>query len=73
MTGSYDRKRQALACHRSQFQPVGDQAVETRLTASSFHQMIEARDAHLGALIGVGEAEGVVVREPLVRSTWLKS
>ena len=73
VTSAYDRKRQALSCHRSQFHPVGDQAVETRLTASSFHQMIEARDAHLGALIGAGQAEGVVVKGPLVRSTWLKS
>lgn len=73
VTSAYDRKRQALACHRSQFQPTGNQAVETRLTASSFQQMIESRDAHLGALIGTGQAEGFVVKVPLVRSTWLKS
>ena len=73
VTRGYDRKRQALACHRSQFQSTGDQTVETRLTASSFQQMIEARDAHLGALIGTGQAEGFVVKGPLVRSTLLKS
>ena len=73
VTRAYGRKREALACHRSQFQPEGDQAVDTRLTATSFQQMIEARDAHLGALIGAGWAEGVVVKEPLVRSRWLKS
>ena len=72
VTGAYDRKRQALACHRSQFRPAGDQVLETRLTASIFHQMIESRDAHLGALIGAGQAEGVVVKGPLIRSTWLK-
>jgi len=73
VTGPYDRKRQALACHRSQFQPAGDDAVETRLTGSRFLGMIEALDAHLGAQIGATHAEGVVVREPVVRSTLLKS
>jgi len=73
VTQAYERKRQALACHGSQFRPAGDQAVETRLTASSFQQMIEARDAHLGALIGVGQAEGFVVNGPLVKATWLKA
>ena len=70
---AYDRKRQALACYRSQFEPSGREAVETRLTDSSFRKMIEARDAHLGARIGVEYAEGLFVKEPLVRPTLLKS
>ena len=41
----YDRKREALACFRSQFAPAGDTAVDTRLTASTFRQLIESRDA----------------------------
>jgi bacillithiol biosynthesis deacetylase BshB1 len=65
----YEKKRQALACHRSQFAPREDDRVETRLTASTFFQMIESRDAHLGALTGVAYAEGVVVREPLLRTS----
>lgn len=68
----YERKRAALACHRSQFAPAGDGAVATRLVGSSFQQLIESRDAQFGALVGVAFAEGVVVREPLVRSGLLK-
>ena len=73
VTVPYDRKRNALACYRSQFHPIGEQAVDTRLTGSGFLQMIESRDAHLGALIGSGQAEGVVVKRPLVRQSLLKS
>jgi hypothetical protein len=32
-----------------------------------FRQLIESRDAQFGALAGVTWAEGVVVREPVVR------
>jgi bacillithiol biosynthesis deacetylase BshB1 len=67
----YERKRQALACYRSQFAPQSD-AVATRLTASTFQQLIESRDAQFGALAGVRYAEGIVVREPLVRVGLLK-
>ena len=73
ITGSYDRKRKALACHRSQFRPTGEGAAETRLTGLRFLQMIESRDAHLGSVVGVGYAESVVVEEPLVRDGLLKS
>ena len=65
----YDKKRQALDCHRTQFTPATSDAVPTRLTAPTFRQLIESRDAHLGALTGVPFAEGVVVREPLLRAT----
>ncbi len=64
----YDKKRQALACHGTQFTPSGPDSVPTRLTGSTFRQLIEARDAKLGALTGVAFAEGVVVREPLLRA-----
>jgi hypothetical protein len=37
-----------------------------------FRQLIESRDAQLGALAGVAWAEGVVVREPIVRQGLLK-
>ncbi len=69
----YDRKRQALACHRSQFVPSASGAVETRLTHSTFKQLVESRDAQFGALIGVAFAEGVVVREPVERASLLRS
>jgi bacillithiol biosynthesis deacetylase BshB1 len=65
----YDKKRQALACHGSQFAPTSAGSVSTRLTAPSFRQLIESRDAHLGALTGVAYAEGVVIREPLLRTS----
>jgi bacillithiol biosynthesis deacetylase BshB1 len=68
----YDTKRAALACHRSQFAPSGTDAVTTRLTVSSFQQLIESRDAQFGAQIGVPFAEGVIVREPLARSSLLR-
>ena len=68
----YERKRQALACYASQFTTNDDRAVETRLTAPTFRQLVESRDAQFGALAGVRFAEGVVVKEPLVRTTLLK-
>ena len=63
----YDTKRRALACHRTQFLPAGEGAVATRLTASTFQQLIESRDAQFGALAGVPFAEGFVVKQPVVR------
>jgi bacillithiol biosynthesis deacetylase BshB1 len=68
----YQRKRDALACYRSQFAPPADGAVATRLTAPTFRQLIESRDAQFGALAGVAFAEGVVVREPIRRSGLLQ-
>jgi bacillithiol biosynthesis deacetylase BshB1 len=68
----YERKREALACYASQFAPRDAGAVATRLTASTFRQLIESRDAQFGALAGVSFAEGVVVKEPVVRTTLLK-
>ena len=50
----------------------GDGAVGTRLTASTFRQLIESRDAQFGALAGVAFAEGVVVREPVQRTSLLR-
>ena len=73
VTATYARKRDALACYRSQFVDRGGDAVATRLTAPTFRQLIESRDAHLGALAGVGFAEGIVVREPLLRSSLFKN
>ena len=68
----YQQKRDALACYASQFTPVEDGAVATRLTASTFRQLIESRDAQFGALAGVAFAEGVIVREPVQRAGLLK-
>jgi bacillithiol biosynthesis deacetylase BshB1 len=63
----YHLKRRALACHASQFTPAAPGSIATRLTAPHFQQMIESRDAHLGALAGVAFAEAIVVRDPLLR------
>ena len=47
-------------------------AAATRLNTPRFQQLIESRDAQFGALIGVEFAEGVVVRELLMREHLLK-
>jgi bacillithiol biosynthesis deacetylase BshB1 len=73
VSAHYEVKRRALACHRTQFAPTGDEAVPTRLTASTFGQLIESRDAQFGAQAGVAFAEGLVVREPIVRSSLFRS
>ena len=67
----YAMKRAALACYRSQF-TAGENGVATRLTAPAFLQLIESRDAQFGALAGVAFAEGLIVREPIVRAGLLK-
>lgn len=63
----YETKRRALACHATQFKPAGTDAVATRLTSSTFQQLIESRDAQFGARTGVAFAEGFVVKQPVVR------
>ena len=68
----YDAKRKALGCHRSQFAPDGNDSVATRLTLPQFQQLIESRDAHLGARTGVAFAEGIVVRDPVLRPHLIK-
>jgi N-acetylglucosamine malate deacetylase 1 len=68
----YQRKRKALDCFRSQFATTEESSVATRLTAPSFRQLIESRDAQFGALAGVAFAEGIVVREPLLRANLFK-
>ena len=70
VSAHYETKRKALDCHRSQFTP--DDGVSTRLTAPQFRQLIESRDAHLGARLGVPYAEAVVVREPVLRPHVMK-
>ena len=67
VSAHYETKRRALACHRSQFTPTATESVSTRLTVPQFQQLIESRDAHLGARAGVAFAEAVVVREPILR------
>jgi len=67
VSGHYETKRRALACHASQFTPSDKAAVATRLTSSTFRQLIESRDAQFGALAGVAFAEGFVVKQPVVR------
>lgn len=69
----YETKRRALACHATQFTPAGRNAVATRLTSSTFQQLIESRDAQFGALAGVAFAEGFVVKQPIVLPNLLQS
>jgi bacillithiol biosynthesis deacetylase BshB1 len=63
----YETKRRALACHVTQFQPSQADAVATRLTSVRFRQLIESRDSQFGAVAGVAYAEGIIVKQPLVR------
>jgi bacillithiol biosynthesis deacetylase BshB1 len=67
VSDQYDAKRRALACHRTQFAPEGGAPVSTRLTSPRFRQLIESRDAQFGALAGVDFAEGLVVKDPILR------
>jgi bacillithiol biosynthesis deacetylase BshB1 len=71
VSAHYETKRAALACHQSQFAPPATGAAATRLNTPRFQQLIESRDAQFGALIGVSFAEGVIVRELLVREDLL--
>lgn len=73
VTEHYGTKRRALECYRSQFRPPSVDAVETRLTSPRFMQLIESRDAQYGALAGVDFAEGLVVREPILRPHLLRN
>jgi bacillithiol biosynthesis deacetylase BshB1 len=68
----YERKREALDCHASQFDPTTAGAAETRLNTPLFRQLVESRDGQLGARAGVRWAEGVVVRQLLLRDSLLK-
>lgn len=71
VSASYDRKREALDCHKTQFLR-GPNTTDTRLNTPLFRQLVESRDAQFGALAGVRWAEGLIVREPLLRTTLLK-
>lgn len=68
----YETKRRALQCHASQFRSSEGGAIQTRLTSPLFQQLVESRDAQFGALAGVTWAEGVVLKEPIVRRSLLK-
>jgi bacillithiol biosynthesis deacetylase BshB1 len=68
----YEIKRRALACHVSQFTAGASGAVATRLTSPRFQQLIESRDAQFGAVAGVAFAEGLIVRDPIVRGNLFK-
>jgi bacillithiol biosynthesis deacetylase BshB1 len=68
----YERKREALDCHVSQFRRAEPGAVQTPLNVPQFRQLIESRDAQFGALASLRWAEGIVVREPVVRPSLMK-
>ncbi len=69
----YEKKRQALDCHVTQFQAPASGAAATRLNTPLFRQLIESRDAQFGALAGVTWAEGFIVREPVARASLFKT
>jgi len=77
VSAHYARKREALACHRTQFNPAGlgstgSGAAATRLTTPLFQQLVESRDAQFGALAGVSFAEGFIARDTLLRPNLFK-
>ena len=61
----YERKREALACYRSQFSAETPDPVVTRLTSPLFAQLVESRDSQFGARADVRWAEGFVAQQPL--------
>jgi bacillithiol biosynthesis deacetylase BshB1 len=65
----YEVKRRALQCHVSQFRAATAGGVQTRLNSPLFQQLVESRDAQFGALAGVPFAEGIIVKEPVIRSS----
>jgi N-acetylglucosamine malate deacetylase 1 len=67
VSAHYETKRRALACHVTQFTASQPGAVATRLTSERFRQLIESRDSQFGAVAGVAFAEGLVVKQPLLR------
>lgn len=72
VSDQYEKKRQALDCHVSQFRPPDAATAATRLNTPLFRQLIESRDAQFGALSGFRWAEGFIVRELQVRSSLLR-
>lgn len=72
VSAHYDRKREALACYESQFRRDAAGATATRLNAPTFGRLVESRDAQVGALAGVAFAEGILVKEPILRPHLLK-
>ena len=73
VSAHYETKRRALACHVTQFRAFSSSSVQTRLTSPLFQQLVESRDAQFGALAGVAFAEGIIVKEPIVRADLFKS
>ena len=72
VSAHYEVKRRALDCYVSQFMPEDRDSVDTRLTAPSFARLISSRDGQFGALAGVAYAEGIVVKEPILRPNLMK-
>ena len=73
VSAHYEVKRRALRCHASQFKAADAAAVQTRLTSPLFQQLVESRDAQFGALAGVAFAEGIVVKDLIVRPDLFKN
>ena len=73
VSAQYETKRKALDCHVTQFQPPGSGTAATRLNTPVFRQLIESRDAQFGALAGVTWAEGLIVRDPIARTSLFKT
>ena len=68
-----DEARGARRATAASSRPPDGARSATRLTAPTFRQLIESRDAQFGALAGVAFAEGIVVREPVQRSGLLEA
>lgn len=62
VTEAYERKRQALACFRSQFFP--GEGPATHLASGHFLAAVEARDRAFGNLVGVELGEGFRLAGP---------
>ena len=61
----HDRKMQAIAAYRSQFDPSSPHAAATRLTSDDFSWFLASRMGYYGSLIGKRYGEAFLVRDTL--------
>ncbi len=68
VTAVYERKRGAIAAHRTQFTPAPDlgDGASTRLNTGAAVAQVESRDRYFGAGAGVGFAEGFLHVKPVL-------
>ena len=72
VTDYYEQKRHALECHVSQFGTLARDTVATRLNTPAVSSDDRKPGRAVRRAAGVTWAEGIVVREPILRPTLMK-